>query len=326
MLGYLLRRLLASVPLLLGITVLCFGVMHLAPGDPTQLMGDFDPKAKSNAALVAQSGLNDPLPVQYLRWLGHILQGNLGQSLMPDGLPVAQKLAEALPLTLWLNGVGLLLVLGLSLPLGLWLAARAGGTADTTATVLLYLGLAAPSVWLALLGLQWFGVTLGWVPLSGLNTFGAEHWPWWQRVADTLWHLTLPLAVGLVGSLAGLTRYVRGSALAVLGQPFVLTAHAKGATPRRVWLRHTLRNALLPTLTLLGLSLPGLIGGSVILESLFGLPGMGKLFYDSVMMRDYPVVMALLLIGAALTLLGNLLADAALAAADPRVRAGLQHP
>jgi peptide/nickel transport system permease protein len=325
MLSFLLRRLLFMLPLLLGITLICFAVMHLAPGDPTQLMGDFDPKAKSNAALITEAGLNDPLPVQYGRWLWQILQGNLGSSLMPDGRAVATKLAEALPLTLWLNGVGLLLVLGLSLPLGLWLAARAGGLTDTSATILLYLGLAAPSVWLALLGLQIFGVNLGWVPLSGLNTFGAEHWPLLQRVADTLWHLTLPLAVGLIGSLAGLTRYVRGSALAVLGMPYVLTAHAKGAPPLRVWLRHTLRNALLPTLTILGLSLPGLIGGSVILESLFGLPGMGKLFYDSVMMRDYPVVMALLLIGAVLTLLGNLLADLALAAADPRVRAGLQN-
>jgi peptide/nickel transport system permease protein len=325
MLSFLLRRLLFLLPLLLGITVICFAVMHLAPGDPTQLMADFDPKAKSNAARVAQSGLNDPLPVQYGRWLWQILQGDLGTSLMPDGRAVATKLAEALPLTLWLNGVGLLLVLGLSLPLGLWLAARAGGVTDTTATVLLYLGLAAPSVWLALLGLQIFGVGLGWVPLSGLNTFGAENWPLYQRAADTLWHLTLPLAVGLIGSLAGLTRYVRGSALSVLGMPYILTAHAKGATPLRVWLRHTLRNALLPTLTILGLSLPGLIGGSVILESLFGLPGMGKLFYESVMMRDYPTVMALLLLGAVLTLLGNLLADLALAAADPRVRAGLQN-
>lgn len=325
MLAYTLNRLLLMLPLLLGITIICFGVMHLAPGDPTMLLGDFDPAAKNNAAFIAQSGLNDPLPVQYGRWLLNIVQGNLGVSLMPDGLPVVQKLAEALPLTLWLNGVGLLLVLGLSLPLGLWLAARAGGAADTSATVLLYIGLAAPSVWLALLGLQFFGMHLGWVPLSGLNTFGAENWPLYQRAADTLWHLTLPLAVGLIGSLAGLTRYVRGSALAVLGQPYVLTAHAKGATPLRVYLRHVLRNALLPTLTILGLSLPGLIGGSVILESLFGLPGMGKLFYDSVMMRDYPTVMALLLIGAVLTLLGNLLADLALAHADPRVRAGLQN-
>ncbi len=322
MLAYLLRRLVFMLPLLLGITILCFGVMHLAPGDPTQLMGDFDPKARSSA-LMNTAGLSDPLPVQYLRWLGHLAQGNLGVSLMPDGLPVVQKLAEALPLTLWLNGVGLLLILSLSLPLGLWLAARAGGMADTTTTVLLYAGLAAPSVWLALLGLQWFGVGLGWVPLSSLNTFGAEHWPWWQRAADTLWHLTLPLAVGLIGSLAGLTRYVRGSALAVLGQPFVLTARAKGASGQRVWVRHILRNALLPTLTIVGLALPGLIGGSVIMESLFGLPGMGKLFYDSVMMRDYPTVMALLLIGAVLTLLGNLLADLSLAAADPRVRVGL---
>ncbi len=318
--AFLLRRLLGALPLLLGITVLCFAAIHMAPGDPTQLMGDFDPRAKNNAALANQQGLHDPLPVQYLRWLGNLAQGDLGKSLMPDGLPVAQKIGEALPLTLWLNGVGLVLVLLLALPLGLWLAARAGGVSDTAATVLLYIGLAAPSVWLALMGLQVFAVQLGWVPLSGLNSFGADHWPFWQRSADTLHHLLLPLAVGLMGSLAGLVRYVRGSALAVLNQPYILTARAKGAKPLRVWNRHILRNALLPTLTILGLSIPGLVGGSVILESLFGLPGMGKLFYDAVMMRDYPVVMALLLLGATLTLIGNLLADVALALADPRVR------
>jgi peptide/nickel transport system permease protein len=320
MFAYLLRRIALMLPLLFGITILCFAAMHLAPGDPTQLMGEFDPAAHSNQSMAQAAGLNDPLPLQYARWLGQIVQGNFGVSLMPDGLPVAQKIAEALPLTLWLNGVGLLLVLLLGVPLGLWLAARAGGATDTTATVFLYIGVAAPSVWLALLGLQFFGVTLGWVPLSGLNRFGAENLPFFARAADTLHHLALPLAVGLLGSLAGITRYLRGSALAVLQQPYVLTARAKGANRRRVWAQHVLRNALLPTLTLLGLSLPGLIGGSVIMESLFSLPGMGKLFYDSVLMRDYPVVMALLLLGAILTLIGNLLADLALAWADPRVR------
>jgi peptide/nickel transport system permease protein len=320
MLPYILRRLAFMLPLLLGITVLCFGAMHLAPGDPTQLMGEFDPAASNTQSLALQQALQAPLPVQYLHWLGNIMQGNFGTSLMPDGLPVAQKIAEALPLTLWLNGAGLVMVLVLGIPLGLLLAARAGGRTDTTATVLLYMGVAAPSVWLALMGLQLFGVTLGWVPLSGLNSYGAENLPLIHRALDTLHHLALPLAVGLIGALAGITRYTRGSALQVLQQPFILTAHAKGAAPMRVWQRHVLRNALLPIITLLGLSLPGLIGGSVILESLFGLPGMGKLFYDAVLMRDYPVVMVLLLIGAVLTLLGNLLADVALAYADPRVR------
>jgi peptide/nickel transport system permease protein len=320
MFNYVLRRLSFMLPLLLGITVLCFGAMHLAPGDPTQLMGEFDPAAKGTQSLAMKQALEAPLPVQYLTWLGNILQGDFGTSLMPDGLPVAQKITEALPLTLWLNGAGLVMVLVLGIPLGLMLAARAGGRTDTTATVLLYIGVAAPGVWLALMGLQLFGVTLGWVPLSGLNSYGAEALPWWQRALDTLHHLALPLAVGLIGSMAGITRYMRGSALQVLQQPFILTARAKGAKPFRLWQRHVLRNALLPIITLLGLSLPGLIGGSVILESLFGLPGMGKLFYDAVLMRDYPVVMALLLIGAVLTLVGNLLADVALAYADPRVR------
>lgn len=320
MLRYVVQRMVAMVPMLVGISILCFGVMHLAPGGPTQLMGDFDPRAKTTQSLAAEAGLEKPIYVQYALWMGNLLRGNMGTSLMPDGRPVADKIADALPFTLWLNGVGLLLVLALGLPLGVVLAARAGGMADISATVLLYVGLAAPSVWLALLGLQYFGVTLGWVPLSGLNSFGAERMGWWARTADMAHHLALPLAVGLVGSLASVVRFVRSSMLATMSEPYVLTARAKGAGAVRVWVAHGLRNAMLPVITLVGLSIPGLIGGSVIIESLFALPGMGKLAFDATMMRDYPTIMALLMFGAVLTLVGNVLADIAYAWADPRIR------
>ncbi|NBX85874.1 MAG: ABC transporter permease [Proteobacteria bacterium] len=318
MLAYTFRRLLNTLPLLLGITIICFLTIKLAPGDPIQLMTDLNPKAQANQAMKDQLGLNKPLHEQYLSWLSNLVQGNLGTSLAPDAKPVAQKITEALPLTLWLNISGLALVLALSIPLGVWLSLRPGTTTDATVTLLLLIGLAAPSVWLALLGMQLFGVTLSLVPLSGLQTYGAEHWPWWQRWPDILHHLALPLAVGLIGGAAGITRFIRGSMIETLKADYILTARAKGASPRRVLWRHALRNALLPVITILGLSVPGLIGGSVILESLFALPGMGNLFYTATLMRDYPTIMALLTIGAVLTLLGNLLADLAIARADPR--------
>ncbi|MFZ2586607.1 MAG: ABC transporter permease [Alphaproteobacteria bacterium] len=308
------------MPLLLGITLICFAVIHLAPGDPTMLMGDFDPKAHANAALEAKYGLDKPLWQQYLNWLGNLTTLNLGTSLAPGNAPVIDKIAEALPVTLWLNVGGLVLTLLVSIPLGMWAATRPGTLPDSTLTALLYLGLAAPGFWLALMGMQVFGLYLGWVPLSGLSSFGAEQWGFWARAGDTLWHLALPLGVGLIGSAAGLLRFVRGSMIEALRSDYVLTAHSKGAHPLRVHTRHALRNALLPVITILGLSLPGLLGGSVILESLFALPGLGQLFYSAVMMRDYPTIMALLTLGAILTLLGNLLADMAYALADPRVR------
>lgn len=321
MLTFLLQRLLWAVPLWLGITVLCFGVMRLAPGDPTQLMNDLDPKAHANAAMRTQAGLDAPLPVQYIRWLGQLMQGNLGTSLAPDGLPVAEKIAEALPLTLWLNGLGLGCVLVIGLVLGRRLALTKRAWLPPAVNFGLLVLLAMPGVWLALLLLQWLGVQLGWFPLSGLHSYGAEDWPWLARLGDMLWHLALPLLVGVLGSLAGMVRYAEGSFAAAWRQDYVLTARAKGASPWRVH-HHAQRNALLPLITLLGLSLPGLLGGSVIIESLFALPGMGKLFFDAVLMRDYPVIMALLTCGAGLTLLGNLLADVAYAWADPRVHSG----
>lgn len=320
MMRYFVQRLVSAFPLLVGVTILCFAVMHLAPGDPTQLMGDFDPKAHANEAMKAAYGLDQPIWKQYVHWVGNLARGNLGVSLSPDGRTVWDKISDAMPLTLWLNGVGLLLVLAISVPIGIWVARRPFGWRDGVMTLLLYVGLAAPSVWLALLGMQFFGVTLGWVPLSGLQSFGAEKWGFFARAGDILWHLALPVGVGLIGSIAGISRFVRGSMIETLRQDYILTARAKGASEGRVLVRHALRNALLPVITILGLSLPGLIGGSVIMESLFALPGMGKLFYDAVMMRDYPVIMALLTFGAGLTLIGNLLADLAYAWADPRVQ------
>ena len=320
MFGYLAQRLLTTVPLLLGITLLCFAVIHLAPGDPTLLMGDFNPKMQANAALKASYGLDKPIYAQYLHWVGNLATLNLGASLAPGNPPVLDKISQALPVTLWLNIGGLFLVLLIAIPLGAYAAVHPRSKRDAAMTLLLYLGMAAPGFWLALMGMQLFGLWLGWLPLSGLTSYGAENWPWPAYLLDLSKHLALPLGVGLIGSIAGLTRFVRGNMVETLQADYILTAKAKGARPGRVLTRHALRNALLPVITILGLSLPGLLGGSVIMESLFALPGLGQLFYGAVMMRDYPTVMALLTGGAVLTLLGNLLADMAYAWADPRIR------
>jgi len=186
--------------------------------------------------------------------------------------------------------------------------------------VFVFIGFAIPTFWLALLLMILFGVNLDWLPISGLRSMNYEYMPPLVAFVDLIKHLILPVTLAAFGGLAGLSRYMRSNMLEVIRQDYIVTARAKGLPERAVIYKHALRNALLPVITLLGLSVPGLIGGSVIFETIFGIPGMGQLFYMSVMSRDYPVVMGILVIGAVLTLLGNLLADVSYALADPRIR------
>ncbi len=323
MLRYSLRRLLAMIPVLLWITVLSFGIIHLAPGKPTDVLTQFNPKVSLEARQRMEQlyGLDQPVHVQYGRWLSRVARLDFGRSFLDDR-PVMEKIAERLPITLTLNVLALVLVFGIAVPLGVRAAVRPGGLFDRVTTVLVFLGYSMPSFWLALLGMALFSVTLRWLPVSGLHALDAESWAWWRRLLDMGWHLILPLAVTAVVSLAGLSRYARASLLDVLRQDYMRTARAKGLPQGRVLFHHGLRNGLLPIITILGLSLPDLISGSVVAETIFSIPGMGRLFYEAVMARDYAVVMALVTIGALLTLLGNFLADLAYAAADPRIRVG----
>ncbi len=323
MAAYFLRRLLGLIPTFLGITLLSFAVMHLAPGKPTDAMTDLNVKISLQAKeqLIQLYGLDRPLHEQYLRWSVRTLRGDFGRS-FKDGRPVSEKVLERIPITLLLNAVALSLVLLLAIPIAVWSAGRQGAWVDHAFTGLVLAGFALPSFWVALLALDFFAVRLGWLPVSGLASLEAERWPLLARAQDLTRHLVLPVGVMVLGSLAGISTYVRSSMVEVLRQDYIRTARAKGLTPRRVLFHHALRNALLPLITLLGLSLPALLGGSVILETIFSIPGMGRLFYDSVIARDYPVIMALLVLGAVLTLFGNLLADMAYAVADPRIRYG----
>lgn len=324
---YLIKRLAALIPTFLGITLISFFVMHLAPGEPMSLQADFNPKMtpEMRQRLRAQYGLDKPLYVQYARWLKGLLVLDLGRSFAPDRRPVWHKIKERLPVTLLINGLSLILIIVIAIPLGVRAAVRQNSLFDQVTTVLVFLGYAAPAFWVALLLMLFFGVYLGWLPISGLHSLmGYGQMTWWQKILDWSRHLLLPVLVSSIGGLAGLSRYTRSSMLEVLRQDYITTARAKGLPERVVVYRHALRNALLPLITILGLSIPGLIGGSVIFESIFAIPGAGQLMWSSVMARDYPVLMGNLVIVSVLTLLGNLLADIGYALADPRIRTGIQ--
>jgi peptide/nickel transport system permease protein len=207
-----------------------------------------------------------------------------------------------------------------AVPIGILSAVRRNSLFDQATTVFVFLGFATPSFWLALLLMDFLGVRLGIFPIAGIKSLGYEYLSFGGRIWDMVHHLILPVFVSAFGGLAGFSRYMRSTMLDVIRQDYILTARAKGLSERVVIYKHALRNALLPVITILGLAVPGLIGGSVIFETIFAIPGMGKLFYDGVMMRDYPLIMGILVIGAGLTLLGNLLADIGYALADPRIR------
>ena len=310
------------IPLLLGITVICFFVMHLAPGSPTDLQTEMNPKASAEMKERLRSlyELDKPIHVQYASWLKKISQGDLGTSFATDHRPVADKIMERLPVTILINFLSLLIIIAVAVPLGVLSAVHKDSLFDKVTTVFVFIGFSVPTFWLALLLMIYFGIHLNWLPISGLRSLNYEYLSAFDRLLDLAKHLVLPVFVSAFGGLAGLSRYMRANMLEVIRQDYIMTARAKGLSERDVIYRHALRNALLPAITILGLSVPGLIGGSVIFETIFAIPGMGQLFYMSVMARDYPTIMGILLIGAILTLVGNLIADVSYAVADPRIR------
>jgi peptide/nickel transport system permease protein len=337
MIRYVLKRLFWMVPLLVGISLVSFLIMHLAPGDITTTEASFNPKAseESRQKLREMYNLDKPLLVQYGLWLERMSTLDFGRSFASHQRPVFWEktddkgnvapglIQEALPITLLINVLSLGLIIVVALPLGIVASLTQNRPPDRTITLFVFIGFAIPGFWLALILMYWTGVANDWLPISGLHSLGSERLPWWGQTLDMARHLVLPVFISALSGLAGIALFVRNGMLDVLHQDFITTARAKGLPEREVVFRHALRNALLPLITILGLAIPGLIGGSVIAESIFAIPGMGKLFYDAVLMRDFPVIMGILTIGSALTLLGNLLADLAYAWADPRVRRGV---
>ena len=310
------------IPIFLGITVISFAVLHLAPGAPTEMQTMMQPKVslEARARLNAIYGLDKPLPIQYFDWLKRLARFDFGRSFSSDNRPVQEKIMERLPVTLFINILSLVLILVVAIPIGILSAVHRYSLFDKATTLFVFVGFATPTFWLALLLMLVFGVYLDWLPISGLKSLNYEYLGFWGKTVDLGRHLILPVLLSAFGGLAGLSRYMRSNMLEVIRQDYILTARAKGLPERVVIYKHALRNALLPVVTVLGLSIPGLIGGSVIFESIFAIPGMGQLFYGAVMARDYPVVMGELVIGAVLTLIGNLVADISYALVDPRIR------
>ncbi len=307
---------------LLGITILSFFIIHLAPGKPTDVLTDMNPKItpEMRERLEKYYGLDKPVIVQYGMWIKRIVKFDFGDSFSTDRRPVWDKIKERIPITLGINILSMILIFAVAVPIGIYSAIRRYSLFDKVTTIFVFVGFAAPSFWLALLLMMLFGVKLDILPISGVTSLDFEKLSVGGKAIDLLRHLTLPVFVSAIGGLAGISRYMRSGMLEVIRQDYITTARAKGLSERQVTYRHALRNALLPIVTILGLSVPGLIGGSVIFEQIFSIPGMGLLFYMSVMMRDYPLVMGILTIGAILTLLGNMLADICYALVDPRVR------
>lgn len=329
--GYILKRLLEMIPTLLGITLLSFFIIHLAPGKPTDVLTEMNPKITPEARerLEKLYGLDKPVAEQYLIWVKRIVKLDFGESFSTDRRPVMDKiwdkkqplLERRLFITFLINVLSMILIFIAAIPIGVSSATHQYSLYDKITTIFVFLGFAIPGFWLALLMMKLFGIELGLLPVSGLKSMQYDSLSVAGKVWDRVHHLILPVFISAFGGLAGLSRFMRSSMLEVIRQDFVTVARAKGLKEKEVIYRHALRNALLPIITLMGLSVPGLIGGSVIFESIFSIPGMGQLFYMSVMTRDYPLVMAMLTIGAVLTLLGNLLADLGYMLADPRIRA-----
>ncbi len=320
MLRYTIRKLLELIPTFIGITFVIFLIIHLAPGNPINATGGFNPNVSYESLKNMEKiyHLNEPIYTQYLDWLRNFLKLNLGFSLV-DGTRVAKKIAERLPITLLINIITLILSLAISIPIGVISATKKNSFIDKFFTFFVFSGYAMPSFWLALLLILLFSVKLHMLPISGLHSFnvkpGSFYYYW-----DMAKHLAIPIFIGVFGSLAGFARYVRSGMIDVLDKDFIKLMYLRKIDKKTILYKHALKNALLPLVTIMGLSIPSLIGGSVIIESIFAIPGMGQLFYYSAMARDYPTVMGILAISSLLTLLGNLLADITYAIVDPRIR------
>ncbi len=315
---WLVRRLLISIPVLLGITILSFMFVRIAPGDPVRMMINPEYLAGNAEEYVAlrraELGLDKPLPIQYLAWLGEVARGNLGYSFF-DRRPVGDILKERIVPTVELMGTALLLALAVGIPVGLVAAIRQYSTFDYASAVISLATISTPSFFLGLAAIYIFSLKLNLLPTSGMFTAGAP-----PSLNDYLHHLILPATI-LALNLAGpFVRYARSSLLEVIRQDYLTTARAKGLAGRVVVLRHAFPNALIPLITVVGIQIPALFAGAVIIEQIFSWPGMGQMALASITQRDYPVLMGFILVTAVLVLLSNLIADIAYAVVDPRIR------
>ena len=315
---YVLRRLIQAIPILIGISVVSFAIINLAPGDPTDRFRSGRVSPETIANLIRLYGLDKPLVEQFTSWFTAFWQfwkpEAWGFSFV-DGRPVTEKIAEKVPTTMLLMGTSLLVTVIVAVPLGVLAAVKQYSWADKIITTLATIGYALPSFVLGVLLLFIFSIRLNLFPSFGMQSLGQE-----GNLADIAWHMFLPVSSLAIQQIAGWSRYMRASMLEVLQQDYVRTARAKGLSGSRVIFKHALRNALIPVITLLGLTLPSLLAGAAITESIFSWPGLGYMAVQSVQTNDYPVVLATVMIGGVMVILGNLLADILYGLVDPRIK------
>ncbi|HET8844234.1 MAG TPA: ABC transporter permease [Ktedonobacteraceae bacterium] len=315
---YIIRRILQAIPLLLLVSVFMFALIHLMPGGPEQVI--FNPRmtADVRAAMRTRFGLDDPIPIQYLKWLGNALTGNFGFS-FANNVAVSTVLSERFSATLELFGYALIFALVIAIFLGVLAGVRQGTLTDYIMTTITYFGISMPIFLFALFGQYVFGVVLHWLPTSGMNTLGYTLAPV-DALVDHLEHLILPMLVLSITFIAAWSRYMRSSMIEVVKQDYMRTARAKGVGPVSVLVRHALRNALIPLVTVVAIDFGAVAGGATITETIFAWPGMGQLFFSSLQSRDYPILLAMLTLGSFFVVAFNLLADVLYGVLDPRIR------
>lgn len=306
MAAYVVRRLLQGIFVIFLVSISTFGILQLAPGNPVDvIVGQAQVTPEQIDAIKHEWGLDRPWYVQYLVWAKNMARGDFGSSMVRSGTPVRDMLLQSVPVTLKLNVFAILLSIAIAIPVGILAALRRNSIFDYASMLGATLGVALPSFWIALIGIIVFALKLGWLPSTGLGSW--KHW-------------VLPVAVLSIEQTALIARLTRSSTLEVLRQDFINTAYAKGLTRPAVVLRHVTRNAILPVITVLGIRVAWLLSGTVIVETIFGWPGVGRLFLDSVLRLDYQVVQAIVLLASVLVVLTNLLTDIIYAYIDPRIR------
>jgi peptide/nickel transport system permease protein len=329
MIQYLIRRILLFIPTLLAITLIAFSLTRLAPGDPAALKAGISGEGQSQRSVVSkksieqwrkQMRLDQPVFTQYVLWLGDMLRLDFGKSFQ-DNRPVMEKISERLPVTVTMNIIAVVIAYAVAIPLGIASAARQGTFVDRAAGFSMFALYSLPIIWLSQLCLSFLcnPEYLYLFPNHGLHSNKADFLPPGARFMDTLWHWILPMVLYSYGNFAFLSRQMRSAMLETIRQDYIRTARAKGLSERTVIFKHTLRNSLLPIVTLLAGIIPALVGGSVVIEQTFSIPGMGSLSYGALVARDYPMIMAVFTIGAILTLLGILVSDILYSLIDPRI-------
>lgn len=315
---YIRKRLVQSIPVFFGITLLTFAIMQLAPGGPLANM--ISPRISSESLQRAKEalGLNQPVLVQYFAWLKQLLTGNFGYSIN-SGEQVLAMIADRLPATLLLTGTAFVLSFAVGVPLGVYSATHKYTAGDYGLTLFSFIGISVPSFFFGMGLIYFFALRLGWLPTSGFGsaTFSGEGW---ALFAHRIRYMIMPVLVLSLGNLSTVMRFTRSSMVETLNQDYIRTARAKGLSEKIVIYRHALKNSLIPVITIFGLSIPNLFGGSYITEKVFSWPGMGLLGVNAISNRDYPVLMGLTVFTALLVLMGNLIADMLYSAVDPRIR------